>query len=116
MSHEVLAFLLGLLFGAPVIAILMGNRKIRETPLRFMPNLTKLKKRNILSCIASIPSAAFVANKKGDIIATNAVFKRLFPDLKKLNFRETNTVSSYNWVHPKDLANLIDFIRAARNL
>jgi PAS domain S-box-containing protein len=74
------------------------------------------KKRKNYSYIANIPSAAFVANKNGDIIETNSVFQRLFPNVTDVRFGETDLKGPYKWIHPKDFDNLVDFARAARNL
>ncbi|MEY2987990.1 MAG: hypothetical protein RJB13_1511, partial [Pseudomonadota bacterium] len=116
MSNELLAFLLGFLLGIPVLAIFISKYRIlqsTETNLLLSP---VNKKRKNYSYIANIPSAAFVANKNGDIIETNSVFQRLFPNVTDVRFGETDLKGPYKWIHPKDFDNLVDFARAARNL
>jgi len=116
MLHEALAFVFGLLSGLPILALLMIRNRSQEKPSAAGPTPSRTGKTRAVECIANLPSAAFIANKNGDIIATNTVFQRLFPNLSKANFRETELKSAYHWVHPKDTDNLTDFIKAARNL
>lgn len=116
MSQEGLAFLFGLLSGAPLLALLVTKRRLAPAPLNAHRPSSRSIKSSARACIAHLPSAAFIANAEGELLTTNAVFQKLFPNLTCTSFKKSNLKHSCSWIHPSDSDNLFDFIRAIRTL
>lgn len=116
MLHYALLFLLGLIAGALPILVIKKKGLLDNGGSIPKRSSKKTKTKRAVFCITNIPSAAFVTNKQGELIATNSLFERLFPHISRSRFAEIGEGRPGKWIHPRDSENLLDFINAAQTL